>query len=174
MIKKFYINGQWIDPVNKQSLEVIDPSTEKSCATISLGGKEDINKAVNAAKKAYETWGFSSKEERIELLENLYTLYKKRWADIANAITMEMGAPKDFSSKLQTGTGASHIKSFIRYLKEFKFEKPLGEHAPDQRIIYEPKGCLCINYTLELADESGLFKSNSSIICWLHYGFKAF
>ena len=138
--KKFYINGEWIDPVNKQSLEVIDPSTEKSCAIISLGGKEDINKAVNAAKKAYETWGFSSKEERIKLLENLYTLYKKRWADIANAITMEMGAPKDFSTKLQTGTGASHIKSFIRYLKEFKFEKSLGEHAPDQRIIYEPKG----------------------------------
>ena len=138
--KKFYINGEWVDPINKQSLDVIDPSTEKSCATISLGGKEDINKAVNAAKKAYETWGFSSKEERIKLLENLYVLYKKRWADIANAITMEMGAPKDFSTKLQTGTGASHIKSFIRYLKEFKFEKPLGEHAPDQRIIYEPKG----------------------------------
>ena len=138
--KKFYINGEWVDPINKQSLDVIDPSTEKSCATISLGGKEDIIKAVNAAKKAYETWGFSSKEERIKLLENLYVLYKKRWADIANAITMEMGAPKDFSTKLQTGTGASHIKSFIRYLKEFKFEKPLGEHAPDQRIIYEPKG----------------------------------
>ena len=138
--KKFYINGEWVDPINKQSLDVIDPSTEKSCATISLGGKEDINNAVNAAKKAYETWGFSSKEERIKLLENLYVLYKKRWADIANAITMEMGAPKDFSTKLQTGTGASHIKSFIRYLKEFKFEKPLGEHAPDQRIIYEPKG----------------------------------
>ena len=138
--KKFYINGEWVNPINQQSLDVIDPSTEKSCATISLGGKEDVNKAVNAAKKAYETWGFSSKEERIKLLENLYVLYKKRWADIANAITMEMGAPKDFSTKLQTGTGASHIKSFIRYLKEFKFEKPLGEHAPDQRIIYEPKG----------------------------------
>jgi aldehyde dehydrogenase (NAD+) len=51
-----------------------------------------------------------------------------------------MGAPKDFATKLQAGTGASHIKSFIRYLKEFEFEKPLGEHAPDQRIIYEPKG----------------------------------
>ena len=75
--KKFYINGEWVDPINKQSLDVIDPSTEKSCATISLGGKEDVNKAVNAAKKAYETWGFSSKEERIKLLENLYVLYKK-------------------------------------------------------------------------------------------------
>ena len=99
-----------------------------------------MNNAVIAAKKAYVSWGFSSKEERIKLLENLYVLYKKRWADIASAITMEMGAPKDFATKLQAGTGASHIKSFIRYLKEFEFEKPLGEHAPDQRIIYEPKG----------------------------------
>jgi aldehyde dehydrogenase (NAD+) len=51
-----------------------------------------------------------------------------------------MGAPKDFATKLQAGTGASHIKSFIRYLKNFEFEKPLGEHAPNQRLIYEPKG----------------------------------
>ncbi len=64
----------------------------------------------------------------------------KRWADIAEAITLEMGAPKDFATKLQAGTGASHIKSFIRYLKNFEFEKPLGEHAPNQRLIYEPKG----------------------------------
>ena len=138
--KKFYINGEWIDAKGKESIKVIDPSTEKSCAEISLGSKDDVNNAVIAAKKAYGSWAFSSKEERIKLLENLYVLYKKRWADIASAITMEMGAPKDFATKLQAGTGASHIKSFIRYLKEFEFEKPLGEHAPDQRIIYEPKG----------------------------------
>ena len=138
--KKFYINGEWIDAKGEESIKVIDPSTEKSCAEISLGSKDDVNNAVIAAKKAYESWGFSSKEERIKLLENLYVLYKKRWADIASAITMEMGAPKDFATKLQAGTGASHIKSFIRYLKEFEFEKPLGEHAPNQRIIYEPKG----------------------------------
>ena len=138
--KKFYINGDWIDAKGEESIKVIDPSTEKSCAEISLGSKDDVNNAVIAAKKAYESWGFSSKEERIKLLENLYVLYKKRWADIASAITMEMGAPKDFATKLQAGTGASHIKSFIRYLKEFEFEKPLGEHAPNQRIIYEPKG----------------------------------
>ncbi len=137
---KFYINGKWIEPKSKDKIDVIDPSTEKSCATISLGNKEDVNTAVLAAKNAFQNWGFSSKEERIKLLENLYSLYKKRWDDIAKAITIEMGAPKDFSSKLQTGTGASHIKSFIKYLKNFKFEKPLGDHAPDQRILYEPKG----------------------------------
>ena len=138
--KNFYINGQWIEPKNQKNLEVIDPSSEKACAVISLGDKEDVNLAVTAAKKAFSNWGFTSKEERLKYLEKLYELYKKRWNDISEAITLEMGAPKDFSSKLQTGTGASHIKSFIRYLKEFKFEKPLGEHAPDQRLIYEPKG----------------------------------
>ena len=93
-----------------------------------------------SAKEAFKTWAFSSKKERLEPLEKLYELYKKRWSDIAETITTEMGAPKDFSTKLQAGTGAAHIKTFIRYLKEFDFEKPLGEHAKNQRLIYEPKG----------------------------------
>ncbi len=138
--KNFYINGKWVAPKNQKQIEVIDPATEKSCAVISLGGKEDVHSAVIAAKNAFTSWGFTSKEERIKLLEKLYEIYKKRWNDISDAITLEMGAPKDFSSKLQTGTGASHIKSFIGYLKNFKFEKPLGDHAPNQRILYEPKG----------------------------------
>tara|TARA_B100001989_G_scaffold203608_1_gene152095 strand:- start:847 stop:2280 length:1434 start_codon:yes stop_codon:yes gene_type:complete len=138
--KNFYINGSWVAPKNPIDIKVINPATEKDCAVISLGGKEDINDAVLAAKEAFKTWGFSSKEERLSLLENFYALYKKRWNDITDAIVQEMGAPKDFASKLQTGTGASHTKSFIRYLKEFEFEKPLGEHAKNQRLIYEPKG----------------------------------
>ena len=138
--KNFYINGSWVAPKNSKDIQVINPATEKSCAVISLGGKEDVNDAVLAAKEAFKTWGFSSKEERLSLLENFYALYKKRWNDITDAIIQEMGAPKDFALKLQTGTGASHTKSFIRYLKEFEFEKPLGEHAKNQRLIYEPKG----------------------------------
>jgi len=138
--KNFYINGQWVAPKNAKDIEVIDPSTEKSCAIISLGGADDIDVAVISAKKAFESWGFTTKDQRVELLEKLYVVYKKRWADVAKAITLEMGAPKDFSSELQTGTGASHIKSFIRYLKEFNFGKVLGDHAKDQKILYEPKG----------------------------------
>jgi len=138
--KNFYINGKWIVPKNQKDIQVIDPATERSSAVISLGGKEDVDAAVLAAKDAFVNWGFTSKEERIKLLEKLYEIYKKRWNDISDAITLEMGAPKDFSSKLQTGTGASHIKSFIRYLKNFEFERPLGDHAPNQRILYEPKG----------------------------------
>tara|TARA_B100000902_G_scaffold61969_1_gene68946 strand:+ start:286 stop:1719 length:1434 start_codon:yes stop_codon:yes gene_type:complete len=138
--KNFYINGQWVKPNSKEEIKVINPATEENCAVISLGNKSDVDLAVTAAKKAFETWAFSSKKERLELIEKLYVNYKKRWSDIAEAITIEMGAPKDFASKLQAGTGASHIKSFIRYLKNFEFEKPLGEHAPDQRLLYEPKG----------------------------------
>ncbi len=138
--KNFYINGAWVKPNSSEEIKVIDPATEENCAVITLGNKSDVDIAVNAAKDAYESWAFSSKEERIGLLEKLYENYKKRWADIAKAITLEMGAPKDFATKLQAGTGASHIKSFIRYLKNFEFEKPLGDHAPNQRLIYEPKG----------------------------------
>jgi aldehyde dehydrogenase (NAD+) len=138
--KNFYINGQWVNPKSKEEIKVVNPATEQDCAVIAIANKDDVNDAVVAAKNAYDTWAFTSKEERIQLLEKLYESYKKRWNDIAEAITMEMGAPKDFSTKLQAGTGAAHIKSFIKYLKNFEFEKPLGEHAPNQRLIYEPKG----------------------------------
>ena len=138
--KNFYIDGKWVAPNSKEEIKVINPATEENCAVISLGNKVDVDNAVSAAKKAYGSWAFSLKEERIKLLEKLYENYKKRWADIAEAITIEMGAPKDFATKLQAGTGAAHLKSFIKYLKNFEFEKPLGEHAPNQRLIYEPKG----------------------------------
>ena len=136
----FYIDGKWVTPKSKEEIKVINPATEEDCAVITLGNKEDVDLAVSSAKNAYSSWSFSKKEERIKLLEKLYENYKKRWADIADAITTEMGAPKDFATKLQAGTGAAHLKSFIKYLKKFEFEKPLGEHAPNQRLIYEPKG----------------------------------
>ena len=138
--KNFYIDGKWVAPKSKEEIKVINPATEENCAIISLGNKEDVDLAVSSAKKAYSSWSFSTKDERLKLLEKLYENYKKRWADIAEAITTEMGAPKDFATKLQAGTGAAHLKSFIKYLKGFEFEKPLGEHAPNQRLIYEPKG----------------------------------
>ena len=97
--KNFYINGQWIKPNSSDEIKVIDPATEDNCAVITLGNKADVDMAVNAAKNAYESWAFSSKDERIGLLEKLYENYKKRWPDIAEAITLEMGAPKDIASK---------------------------------------------------------------------------
>ena len=78
--KNFYINGKWVSPKNSKEIKVIDPSTEKSCAVISLGDANDVNAAVNAAKNAFDSWSFTTKEKKIELLEKLYAVYKKRWA----------------------------------------------------------------------------------------------
>ena len=138
--KNFYINGKWVKPDSEEEIKVINPANEDVCTLITLGNKKDVNIAVSAAKEAFKLWGYSPKEERIDYLEKLYTLYKQRWDDFTNAIVLEMGAPKEFASKLQVGAGAAHIKSFIRYLKEFNFDKPLNDHLANQRIIYEPKG----------------------------------
>ena len=137
---QFYINGTWVNPIRANDFDVINPADESVCATISLGSEADTNLAVSAAKNALVTWGVSSKEERIEVLEALYSIYKRRWSDMAEAISLEMGAPIDFASNAQTGSGAGHIKTFIKKLRTFEFEKPLGDHAPDNRLVYEPKG----------------------------------
>ena len=137
--KNFYINGQWVSPIEPRSFAVINPATEEPCAEISLGGKKDVDAAVTSAKKAFETWGFTTKEERLNLFEKLYEIYKKNWDQMAKTISLEMGAPIDFSTELQTKTGASHIKSFKNILKNFKFEKTLDEEK-NQTILYEPKG----------------------------------
>ncbi len=138
--KNFYINGKWVKPDSEKEIKVINPADEDVCTVITLGNKKDVDTAVSAAKEAFKLWGYSPKEERIDYLEKLYTLYKQRWDDFTNAIVLEMGAPKEFASKLQVGAGAAHIKSFIKYLKEFNFDKPLNDHLANQRIIYEPKG----------------------------------
>ena len=138
--KNFYINGKWVKPDSEEEIKVINPANEDVCTLITLGNKKDVDTAVSAAKEAFKLWGYSSKEERIDYLEKLYTLYKQRWDDFTNSIVLEMGAPKEFASKLQVGAGAAHIKSFIKYLKEFNFDKPINDHLANQRIIYEPKG----------------------------------
>ena len=88
--KLFYINGKWVSSIEPKSIKVIDPSNEEVCAEISLGGKKDVDNAVSAAKKAFESWAFTSKETRLELLEKLYVIYKKRWAEMAKLISLEM------------------------------------------------------------------------------------
>ena len=138
--KNFYINGKWVKPDSEEEIKVINPANEDVCTLITLGNKKDVDTAVSAAKEAFKLWGYSSKEERIDYLEKLYTLYKQRWDDFTNSIVLEMGAPKEFASKLQVGAGAAHIKSFIKYLKEFNFDRPLNDYLTNQRIIYEPKG----------------------------------
>ena len=137
--KNFYINGNWVKPTKTNDFNVINPSNEEPFAIISLGSKEDTDAAVMAAKNAFETWKDTSVEERISLLEKLLRIYKKRFDEMANAISMEMGAPMDWSTNVQTASGQSHIEDFILRLKEFNFEKQFDPKS-NNHIRYEPIG----------------------------------
>ena len=138
--RDFYINGHWVAPLEGRDLEVIDPSTEQVCALISLGGQADTDAAVAAARAAFDAWSQTSKEQRLNLLEALYTQYKARSREMAEAISLEMGAPIELAQSAQWGAGASHLKNFIRVLREYEFESPLGDHAPGNQILREPIG----------------------------------
>jgi aldehyde dehydrogenase (NAD+) len=138
--RNFYINGAWVAPVEGRDFAVIDPSTERACATISLGGNADTNAAVAAAKAAFPKWRLSSKAERIELMETILDVYMRRSDEMAAAISTEMGAPIDMAKVQQSGTGSTHLTAFIRALKEFEFETPLRAGDEDTQIIREPIG----------------------------------
>lgn len=142
MIEKrdFYINGQWVSPAEPNDFEVINPSTEEPCAVISLGSEADTNAAVAAAKAAFPGWMATPVEERIALVEKLIEIYEARAEDLAQAMSMEMGAPINLSRTSQVGAGSWHLRNFIAAAKEFKFDAPLNESAPNDRIIHEPVG----------------------------------
>ena len=125
--RNFYINGEWVAPAEANDFEVIDPSTEQPCAVISLGGQADTDAAVAAAKASFPAWSATPLAERIEKLEALLDIYKARSGEMAEAISSEMGAPIALASTAQVGAGAGHIKSIIRELKNFEFERPLGD-----------------------------------------------
>jgi aldehyde dehydrogenase (NAD+) len=133
---KFYINGAWVDPVAPKTLDVINPATEAVAGHISMGSAADVDKAVKAARAAFETWSQSSVEERIALFERLIEEYKKRYADMAAAITEEMGAPAVLSQKAQAAMGIGHLQSALGVLKNYHFTEPRGTTM----IVKEPIG----------------------------------
>ncbi|WP_290699579.1 aldehyde dehydrogenase family protein [Amphritea sp.] len=139
-LRLFYIDGSWVAPAQSNDFEVINPSNEEVCGTISLGGEADTNAAVEAARQAFDSWSQTSKDERIVLLEKLLSIYNSRADEMALAISTEMGAPIALSRTAQCGAGAAHIKNLIRALKGYEFERPLSERAADNRIIHEAVG----------------------------------
>ncbi|WP_412564650.1 aldehyde dehydrogenase family protein [Thalassobius sp. MITS945101] len=138
--RQFYINGAWVDPIEGKDHHVIDPSTEEACAVISLGGQADADAAVAAAKAAFSAWMATPAEERIALVEKLLEVYQRRGAEMGEAISAEMGAPIDMATASQVGAGAYHTANFLKAAKKFKFVRPLGDHAPNDRIVHEPIG----------------------------------
>ncbi|MCC5955761.1 MAG: aldehyde dehydrogenase family protein, partial [Natronohydrobacter sp.] len=138
--RQFYINGTWCDAIAGQSLEVINPSTEEPCAVISLGGAADVDLAVAAAKDALPGWMHGDPRERLALVERILEVYKSRAEDMAQAMSLEMGAPIELARSSQFGAGTWHIANFIKAFEQIEFIAPLGDHAPEDRIIREAVG----------------------------------
>ncbi|MCC5962055.1 MAG: aldehyde dehydrogenase family protein [Rhodobacteraceae bacterium] len=138
--RQFYIDGAWCDPVAGQDLDVIDPSTEEACAVISLGGAADTDMAVAAARAALPGWLHSDPAERLALVKRIGEVYAERAEDMAQAISLEMGAPIDLARGSQVGAGTTHIRNFIKAFEQIRLVEPLGDHAPNDRIIREGVG----------------------------------
>jgi len=133
---QFYINGEWVEPTTDTRLDVINPATEQPIAEIALGGTEDVNRAVEAAVAAFETYSQTTREERVDLLTRIADIYKGRISDVAKAISEEMGAPMSLAMAAQAPAGLGHFLSTISVLKRFEFEQDIGS----SRIVREPAG----------------------------------
>ena len=133
---KFYINGQWVESESNEKIEVINPANETIVGHVTAGTKEDIDSAVKAAANAFKTYQFSSKNERIELLNNVIAEYENRYQDFVDTITEEMGAPLWLSSKAQASTGIKNLNETLDALKEYEFEKEEGDYI----LMKEPIG----------------------------------
>lgn len=123
---RFYIDGQWVDPVSPKTAQVINPATEEVSGTISLGSAADVDKAVAAARKAFASWSQSSVKERLELLRAIQAEYANRMQELGEAVTEEMGAPLSLGCGFQAGLGAGHLQTAIEVLENFKFEEQKG------------------------------------------------
>jgi aldehyde dehydrogenase (NAD+) len=137
---KHYINGAWVESDGGTRHDVINPATEEPCTEIMLGSDADVDKAVAAAKAASDSFGQTSREERVALLERIADEYKKRIPDLARSMATEMGCPVSVASTAQAFAGLGHITKTIDMLKNFEFEEQVGAN----KIIYEPIGVVAM------------------------------
>lgn len=137
--RQFYIDGNWVDPIAPRDCDVIDPSTEESCAVISLGDKADVDAAVAAARRALPAWSETSPEERIALIEMVAEIYERRLGEMAEVISMEMGAPKAWALNAQAQAGIGNIRDAIASAKQVEFSHSIGS-TPGAQILKEPIG----------------------------------
>jgi aldehyde dehydrogenase (NAD+) len=124
--RQFYIDGHWINPVKAHDFPVVNPATEVTIATISLGGSEDVDKAVAAARKAFETFSETTVTQRLELLKKIIDVYRSKMDEMAETISEEMGAPISLAKAAQAPVGLAHLTEIVKVLQEFKFEELKG------------------------------------------------
>lgn len=123
---KFYINGEWVEPAGRETIDVINPATEEAFATISMGTAEDVDAAAKAARAAFRAWSQSSVEERKTVLQKIMAGIQARAGDLAAAITSEMGAPVGLANAAQVPSGLGHFAAVLPVLENYKFQETRG------------------------------------------------
>ena len=123
---RFYINGEWVAPLEPEPFPVINPATEEPAAKINLGGAGDVDRAVKAAAAAFPAFSRTRKDERLALLQRIIDAYKARYDEMAQTITKEMGAPAWLASRAQAATGLAHLNQMVAVLRDFAFEEVRG------------------------------------------------
>ncbi len=124
--RQFYIDGRWVDPVERHDFPVVDPATEAEIATISLGSRADVDRAVAAARRAFASYAETTPAERSALLQRIIAVYQARYEEMADAISREMGAPLWLARSAQAAAGLGHLLEMVNVLASFPFEEPRG------------------------------------------------
>lgn len=132
--RQTYIAGQWLDPADEQSIEVIDPATARPYARLGIGGTAEVDRAVAAAKQAFDAYARWPVDARVALLSRVLDIYRRRYDEVAQTISQEMGAPIAFARAMQAAVGTAHLEQTIRALQSFRFatqtDSLLVSHEP--------------------------------------------
>jgi acyl-CoA reductase-like NAD-dependent aldehyde dehydrogenase len=162
---KYFINGSWVAPVGATSIDVINPATEQPFAKVALGTKADVDRAVAAARAAFPAFAATSREERLALLEKIAAIFKRRFTEMGETISREMGAPISFATRFQAGAGMGHFRTAHSVLKDYPFEeapRPDGNSARAGRRHRH-------DHAVELADEPGRLQGRARDRRRLHH-----
>ena len=149
---RIYIDGALVKPLDGRIIDVINPATECPAGQITLCTVADVDRAVEAARRAFISFSRSSRQERLDLLSSILGVYAKRQDDLADVLTEELGAPKKFAKEVQVGLGLWHLQTAIGILKDYKFD----------------------DYSVELANQSGRYQSLPGVCDRLYRGAQTF
>ena len=133
---KIFVDGAWMEPEGGRRIDVINPSSEAAIGQVALAGAGDVDRAVTAARRAFESFSQTSREERLALLEKVAAVYKRRFTEMGQTISEEMGAPISFATRFQAGAGMGHFRVAHQVLKDFHFEEGSGPTL----VVREPIG----------------------------------
>ena len=134
--QNFYINGRWVTPEGRSVCDVINPTTEEVITGISLGTKQDVDAAVQAAKAAFSSFSRTSVQERLDLLDAIIAAYQARIGELADVISSEMGAPAWLAQQAQAPAGLGHFMVARDVLANYEFEEKINKTT----VFSEPVG----------------------------------